>query len=149
MRRRSWWPAALGTSGVTVDYNAFGQRKHRHPQRILLGGHTLRPPIMFSAATGQGAHDIITGVQPAGSTLIDSANADAPGELTTDIDGNPRVDDPNVANSGAGTIAYADRGDTEAHDAHHRPRRRGRLARRWHGAVHHLRAGRRRHQLLG
>ena len=62
----------------------------------------------LTAATGQGAHDA--------ESQIDSANSDAPGELPIDIFGNARVDDPNVANTGAGTYSYYDRGATEAVD---------------------------------
>ena len=36
-----------------------------------------------------------------GSPAIDSANADAPNEPTTDIEGNPRVDDPFTTDSGS------------------------------------------------
>ena len=49
----------------------------------------------------------------AGSPAIDSANAGASGQPTTDFDGNGRVDDPATANTGIGTIAYADRGAFE------------------------------------
>ena len=49
----------------------------------------------------------------AGSPAIDSANADAPNQPTTDIEGNPRVDDPDTADSGAGTRSYDDRGALE------------------------------------
>lgn len=44
------------------------------------------------------------------SPAIDSANSNAPDEPSTDLDGNPRVDDPAVANTGAGTRLYDDRG---------------------------------------
>ncbi len=49
----------------------------------------------------------------AGSAAIDSANSDAPNEPTLDIAGNPRVDDPATANTGAGTRTYDDRGAYE------------------------------------
>ncbi len=48
-----------------------------------------------------------------GSPAIDSANADAPNEPTTDIEGNPRVDDPFTTDSGVGTRSYDDRGAYE------------------------------------
>ena len=75
----------------------------------------------FQAATGQGVQDIVagqatlTGVLPypgEGYPGIDSADADAPGELATDINGSPRVDDPLVADTGTGS-GYYDRGATE------------------------------------
>jgi parallel beta-helix repeat protein len=49
----------------------------------------------------------------AGSPAIDSANSDAPNQPLTDIENNPRVDDPTVANSGTGTRTYDDRGAYE------------------------------------
>lgn len=95
------------------------------------GGTSYTSLADFQAASGQGAHDIAanpglgnettgTWLLPhqnifwypltASSPAIDSANAHAPGALTTDQFGNPRADDPNVANSGAG---YYDRGAFE------------------------------------
>jgi parallel beta-helix repeat protein len=49
----------------------------------------------------------------AGSPAIDSASADAPSEPTLDLDGNARVDDPAITNTGAGVRAYDDRGAYE------------------------------------
>lgn len=50
------------------------------------------------------------------SPAVDSANASAPGEQTTDVVGSSRVDDPLVANTGTGSSAYYDRGAVERHD---------------------------------
>ena len=74
----------------------------------------------FQTATGKGAQDIIgmepqdlsTASFPTSLPLIDSADANAPGETSTDIYGNPRVDDPSVPNSGTGP-GYYDRGAIE------------------------------------
>jgi Periplasmic copper-binding protein (NosD) len=80
----------------------------------------------FTAATGQGAHDIAADPEltkasngnfswfTLGSTspAIDSADAGAPGELPTDELGDPRSDDPAVANTGAGRSVF-DRGAVE------------------------------------
>jgi len=87
----------------------------------------------FTAATGQGTHDIAanpdlenefyqggTGTAAfaffpnpdSPSPAIDSANANAPGEQPTDQFGNPRADDPNVPNTGTGP-GYYDRGAVE------------------------------------
>lgn len=74
----------------------------------------------FQSATGKGAQDIIgmtpmdtsTSSLPTSLPLIDSADANAPGETSTDIYGNPRVDDASVANTGTG-VGYYDRGATE------------------------------------
>jgi len=84
----------------------------------------------FQSGTGQGAHDLQadpkfvsagTGSDSSGwnlhlqegSAAIDSANSGAPYEQTTDADGKPRVDDPNVTNTGVGPRAYDDRGAYE------------------------------------
>ena len=49
----------------------------------------------------------------AGSPAIDSANADAASQPTTDLDDNARVDDPLTANRGWGVRSYDDRGAYE------------------------------------
>lgn len=49
----------------------------------------------------------------AGSPAIDSANSNAPNEQTIDLAGKSRVDIPSVANTGAGTRKYDDRGAYE------------------------------------
>jgi parallel beta-helix repeat protein len=46
----------------------------------------------------------------AGSPAIDSAYANAPSEPILDLDGNPRLDDPTIANTGVGARTYDDRG---------------------------------------
>ncbi|WP_030438056.1 right-handed parallel beta-helix repeat-containing protein [Actinoplanes subtropicus] len=80
----------------------------------------------FTAATGQGHHDIAADPQVGpevggddgwfafrtSSPALDSANAGAPGELATDLLGNSRADDPAVANTGT-EFGYADRGALE------------------------------------
>jgi len=50
------------------------------------------------------------------SPAIDSANASAPGEQSTDVIGEDRVDDPLVTNTGDGSPAYYDRGAVERQD---------------------------------
>ena len=98
------------------------------------GGTTYSTLAGFQAASGQGAHDIAAnpglgtehlGGPPldpsqnvfwfpldANSPAIDSADANAPGELPSDQIGNPRADDPGVPNSGTGA-GYYDRGAVE------------------------------------
>ncbi|HTJ68307.1 MAG TPA: PKD domain-containing protein [Actinospica sp.] len=109
------------TSGTTLDYNVV------YPlggaPNYTWAGNTYTDQPSFNAATGQGAHDIdddpgYTTPEPLSSTsnLIDSANADAPGELSTDLLGNARVDDPLVENTGAGSATYYDRGAAEYED---------------------------------
>jgi PKD repeat protein len=81
----------------------------------------------FQAASGQEAHGIDADPRwsapgagdfhlTAGSPGIDSADSGVAGEPDTDVDGNPRVDDPGTANTGAGPISYADRGAYEFQD---------------------------------
>jgi parallel beta-helix repeat protein len=49
----------------------------------------------------------------ASSPAIDSANSGASGQPTTDVEGNPRVDDPATPNTGVGPRGYDDRGAYE------------------------------------
>jgi hypothetical protein len=99
------------------DYNFFPYQSGSTPYSWAGTSYSDKPT--FTAATGQGAHDtVITapGSVPAGESLwIDSADCTAPGELDTDWLGNPRVDDPQVPNTGLGTC-YADRGAYEQED---------------------------------
>jgi hypothetical protein len=90
------------------------------------GGTDFSSLASFTAATGEGMHDIAAsaGLSPdecgtiicyppsATSPAIDSADANAPGELATDQLGNPRADDPSVPNTGTGSGFY-DRGAVE------------------------------------
>ncbi|MBR7833359.1 PKD domain-containing protein [Actinospica durhamensis] len=85
------------------------------------GGNVYGTASSLDAATGQGRHDFNT-VQSTtvadGSPMIDSADSDAPGEQSTDYYGNPRVSDPTVAHTGAGSYDYYDRGAVEFQDPH-------------------------------
>lgn len=71
----------------------------------------------FQKETGQGRMDLLSA--DAGPTensaTIDSADANAPGELATDNYGRPRVQDPLVPDSGTG-VGYYDRGAIEFQD---------------------------------
>jgi len=109
---------ASSSAGTVEDYNNVGVSVPR--------GDTVPPYVYYSwagtgydssaalnSATGQGAHD---SDPTSPNAAIDSANSDAPGELSTDILGNPRVDDPEVPNTGAGTYGYYDRGASETVD---------------------------------
>lgn len=113
--------AADSAVAVTADFNAFTTVSGR-PQ-YGWGGTSYATTTDFQAATGQGAHDFgdlpgkAWNVVPEDSPVIDSGNVDAPGELTTDLIGAPRVDDPLVTDSGTGTDTYTDRGAIERQDA--------------------------------
>lgn len=108
-------------SDYNVAANGTGASARPRPEYSWAG----TPYATASAlrdATGQGGHDIDGLSVPTlaapneHSPLIDSADADAPGRLTTDIDGVPRVDDPLVADTGTGTAPRPDRGAFERHD---------------------------------
>jgi hypothetical protein len=111
---------ASSAGGTTADYNAFN----------IVGwsdyswaGTSYQTAADFQASSvGQGAHDFdlttrvaINAIPAEGSPLIDSADCAAPGELATDIAGQPRVDDPMVPNAGSGSC-HADRGVSERQD---------------------------------
>ncbi|WP_406387734.1 PKD domain-containing protein [Streptomyces sp. NBC_00211] len=74
----------------------------------------------LQAATGQGAHDVLTpsaqGVGPVdGSPTIDSGDPTAPGVLPTDYNRYPTADDPRVPNTGKDG-GFIDRGARETQD---------------------------------
>ncbi|MEU8111621.1 PKD domain-containing protein [Micromonospora sp. NPDC048947] len=98
-----------GAVGKTkVDYNNAHHYYSDSPQIYAL--NTRMSLAGFRAASGQAAHDRETG-QPRDD--IDSANSAAPGFPALDRIGTPRMDDPAVANTGAGPTTYADRGAVE------------------------------------
>jgi parallel beta-helix repeat protein len=85
-------------------------------------GGTKYPDVAsFAAHSGQGAQDLMTDplLNPdnneplPGSPAVDSADSSAAGALATDLNGHPRVDDPQVADTGTGPQTYYDRGATE------------------------------------
>jgi hypothetical protein len=112
--------SADSVDGVHADYNTeFVASGDANPE-YNWGGATYPTPAAFHAATGQGAHDfqdngIATAPPLEHWPVIDSADANAPGELPTDYNGKPRVDDPLVADTGVGSPA-PDRGAFERED---------------------------------
>jgi hypothetical protein len=111
---------ADSVDGVHDDYNAYIATSNSSI-RYDWGGTTYSTSAAFHAGIGQGQHDLNGGLSllltiPAEySPLIDSADANAPGELATDIVGKPRVDDPLVANTGVGSPP-PDRGALDRQD---------------------------------
>lgn len=123
--------APAAESGTVVDYNIVDpvpQSNDPDTGAVLPAGApyswggTVYPDVAsFAAHSGQGAHDLMTdprlnpdNEEPLpGSPAIDSADSSAPGALPTDLNGNPRVDDPQVADTGAGPRTYYDRGAAE------------------------------------
>ncbi|HEX6521418.1 MAG TPA: PKD domain-containing protein [Streptosporangiaceae bacterium] len=112
--------AADSVSHTLADYNALYASGTN--TEYSWAGTTYADAAAFHTATGQGAQDqdttpaAVRFTPPEGSPLIDSADCAAPGELATDISGNPRVRDPLVAATGTGTC-YADRGAHERQDS--------------------------------
>ncbi|MEU1275936.1 PKD domain-containing protein [Streptomyces sp. NPDC005799] len=106
---------------VTADYNAVNPLSTGTDYDWA--GTAYATTQAFQAGTGQGSHDLdqtkltipVTGSLTEHSPLIDSADANAPGEPATDYDGKPRVNDPLVADTGTGDSSY-DRGATEFQD---------------------------------
>lgn len=132
-------PAATGiavasgaVSGTAADYNVVHVASGAAP--YSWGGTSYADQASFTASTGQGGHDStadpqLTALPATFGTLgegrfgypsdktpeVDSADATVPGELTTDVFGMPRVDDPLVSNQGTGSGFY-DRGAFELQD---------------------------------
>lgn len=101
------------TAGTTTDYNVVDTEQASIPDYSWSGAN-YPTASAFEGVTGQAAHDVnSTAVTGAASVTIDSANADAPGESATALDGEPRVDDRSVADTGAGAATYYDRGARE------------------------------------
>ncbi|MEY9965639.1 hypothetical protein ABIA33_003685 [Streptacidiphilus sp. MAP12-16] len=102
--------SAAAAPHVQADYNTMQDSVANQPL-YSWAGTVYTTAAAFNGATGQGAHDGVIG-----DPLVDSANSDAPGELSTDRLGNPRADDPFYSNTGAGTYKYYDRGALEVQD---------------------------------
>ena len=96
---------ASSAGGVTADYNAFSAAGA--DDDYSWAGVAYPDPADFTSATGQGAHDVtlangVSGVPPERSPAINSANCSAPGELGTDLDGDPWVSDPLATDASLG-----------------------------------------------
>jgi parallel beta-helix repeat protein len=96
-------------NGTVVDYNTVTHDAGAQSEYAWSTG-TPMGLAAFRTASGQAQHDIESGLQ---SANLDSANSAAPGFQSTDVNGNPREDDPGMPNTGAGPINYADRGPRE------------------------------------
>ena len=123
--------AAASESGTTVHHNIVYPTAARPPfdgepavpagSPYFWGDKQYPDVASFASKSGQGTHDLMTdpllnglaGDPLPGSPAIDSADSSAPGALPTDQNGNPRVDDPQVADTGAGPGTYDDRGAFE------------------------------------
>ena len=109
--------ASAATAGTTVDYDDLDSGDEYPYSWARKYYETV---AQFTAASGQGRHDVIGDPEVTGpwgfavesdfSPVVNSANSDAPGELAIDINGKPRVNDPLMPDTGAGTYSYYDRG---------------------------------------
>jgi hypothetical protein len=112
---------ASSAAGVTADYNAVNPAANGVD--YSWAGTDYSTSAEFRTATGHGVHDIdqstatLSGmVTPQEhSPLINSADANAPGELATDFFGRPRTYDPLVPSTGTGPGDY-DRGAFQFQD---------------------------------
>nr|WP_161556705.1 PKD domain-containing protein [Micromonospora acroterricola] len=97
-------------SGTVVDYNNLHNGWSSPSASIYSWNGTVMGLAQFRAVSGQAVHDRDTAQS---SDRIDSANSAAPGYQNRDSRGWSRRDDPGVPNTGAGPVAYADRGPVE------------------------------------
>ncbi|MER5487050.1 PKD domain-containing protein [Streptomyces sp. NPDC002812] len=107
-------------AGTLADYNLVSGGGSAVLTPYQWAGAAYGTPAAFAAATGQGAHDILTpsrdGVGPKdGSPTVDSGDPTAPGVLPTDLNGGPIADDPRVPNTGKDG-GWIDRGAEETQD---------------------------------
>lgn len=109
-------------ASTTANYNLVWQSGAG--TEYTWAGTSYNSLSTLQSATGQESHGIFANPKfanaaagnfqlTAGSPAIDSANSTASGEQTTDILGNPRVDDPATPNTGNPSGSYYDRGAYE------------------------------------
>jgi parallel beta-helix repeat protein len=120
------WVDANSTGGFSSDYDVLF-RSSAPNTTIEFGGAAYASVAAFTVATGNelhgsGANPNFVNVaadnfHPGLGPAIDAADASASGFQPLDLDGLPPLDQPGVANTGAGVPAYADRGALEAVDA--------------------------------
>jgi parallel beta-helix repeat protein len=113
---------SASTAGTSMDYDLVYLSA---PGTMLIWNSTSYSSLTaFVAATGKETHGIQADPRwedPAahdfdlmpGSQAIDSANSGVTGQTATDAHDEPRLDDPNTPNTGAGTRKYDDRGALE------------------------------------
>jgi hypothetical protein len=109
--------AADSTAGTTEKYDTIS---YYFGTPVEWAGTPYMTAGDYQAASGQGAADLVLTGTAAPYTMpaadfADSADALAPNEPATDFSGNPRADDPQVANTGTGD-GYVDRGTQELQD---------------------------------
>jgi parallel beta-helix repeat protein len=113
---------STSSTGTTLDYDLL--RIPSGQVQIDWRGTFYSSLSSFRLATGQEAHGIAADPKwvdsasgnfhlLSGSPAIDSANSGVAGQMDTDTEGSPRVDDFAVPNTGAGPRLYDDRGAYE------------------------------------
>ncbi|MFE3553325.1 PKD domain-containing protein [Streptomyces sp. NPDC059193] len=113
--------AQSAAADTRADYNLITGTAVADRVAYKWAGAEFTTQAAFTAATGQGAHDLLraswagVGHAHAGSPTIDSGDPTAPGVLPTDQVGAPTSDDPRVANTGKDG-GYVDRGARESRD---------------------------------
>jgi hypothetical protein len=117
--------AADSTATTVERYDSFlynSRYTSFHPT-YSWGGTDYYTVAAFQAASGQGVADLAVSISPSTDILkaidssINSADSSAPGELSTDYYGKPRVDDLLVPETGTGSAgAFYDRGAIELQD---------------------------------
>ncbi|MEV7178662.1 right-handed parallel beta-helix repeat-containing protein [Kitasatospora sp. NPDC093679] len=113
--------AQTATAGTKVDYNVVSPLSGGAAYNWAGTAYTDRQA--FTDASSQGIHDFVadpssswrSDPKGAPSPIIDSADENAPGMLTTDGPGRPILDDPVISNTGTGS-SYRDRGWMEFAD---------------------------------
>ena len=120
------WVDATSTVGFSSDYDVLF-RSSAPNTTIEYGGVAYSSVALFTSGTGNEAHGsganpgftnpAAANYHPGSGPAIDSADASASGFQSLDLTGLPPLDQPAVANTGAGVPNYADRGALEAVDA--------------------------------
>src|SRR5436190_23793357 len=116
------WIDGPSTTGFQSNYNIFWNSTAQPPFKYIA---TIYPTLgSYQSASGQEPQTLQSDPKfldgPGGnyhllpgSPAIDSGDSGSPSWPSTDADGEPRKDIPGVPNTGAGPIAYADRGAYE------------------------------------
>ncbi|MDH6120131.1 right-handed parallel beta-helix repeat-containing protein [Kitasatospora sp. GAS204B] len=121
-------PAGSSDTGISVSPDSVTGTKEDYDTVSPMsggpaynwGGTTYTAQQDFTTATGQGSHDYVSdpnkvwqhGPNDSLSPIVDSADENAPGMMSTDAWEWPPVDDPAVPNTGTGS-GYRDRGAQE------------------------------------
>jgi PKD repeat protein len=115
--------SVTSAGGVIADYNTFYAYDTASSDYSWNGANYSGVTAFQAAVPGQGAHDVqltssVGTLLPEGSPAIDSANCDAPGYSSTDLNGEPRVQDPLATDASMGNgTCHADRGAFERQDS--------------------------------